>query len=264
MIASSKTKGFSATPAALVVLGLALTTACSTTGGERAQGTADRCPGASDPALCRSGSGANRLPLVQETGPQKAAQGAEAGSANPVTGDGRGPHAATTSPFDPTDEGECTLQPSPTFPGKFQAVQVVEFSRGPEAARQRNWMLATLKRRPSSLHLSMADAVLQTPLADVEIQNGKIVSETYFGSAEDQREPISELALSLDRFYGTSALKCHGRSVRFRDRVMELVARSWDQFPGCPFPQKISVKVSGEGTLRVEVRTEEVTCSDAR
>lgn len=264
MILSSKKKGFSANPSAPVLLGLFLASACSTTGGDQTRGRAQSCANTSDTTECHPDFGEIKPPQSKESRPKKTAHSSKAVTPRYQTEEELSLHNAPTSPFDPTGQVECTLQPSPVFPGQFDAVQVVEFSRGPEAARQRKWLLAILKRRPSSLRVSMADAVLQTPLADLEIQNGKITSETHFGSTEDQREPISELALSLDRFYGTSNLNCQGQKVLFTDRVVDLVAQSWDKFPACLFPQKISVKVLGSGTLRVEVRTEEVTCSDAR
>lgn len=173
-------------------------------------------------------------------------------------------HQGTVEQLDPANAADCALKPAPAFPEQFEAVQVIEFSRGPEAARQRNWVLATLKRRPSALHVSLADAVLQTPLATVQIQSGQIIEQAYFDTTSAQREPVSELVLSLDRFYNARSLDCHGSAVHFSDAVLELTAQTWDQFPKCSFPKKISAKMAGQTSLRVEVRTEEVACSDAR
>lgn len=153
----------------------------------------------------------------------------------------------------------CQLPKDVLFPRAFSALQILKVS-SPNAASKR--LLAAVERNNNKLRLSLLDGVLQTPIADFQVEDGKIISSELFVNLGASKEEQILLAETISRFYTSANLKCETSDLVFYAGHLKLVAHDLNKFPNCFFPGRIEVRVSNVQDFQIEVTTEELTCQN--
>jgi hypothetical protein len=151
----------------------------------------------------------------------------------------------------------CLLPRKAVFPKNFSALQVVRFSKSHSPAKR---VLVSLERKDSGLRVSLMDGILQLPLADFELKDGKVARRDVLVDLGPFSKEEPRFLASLYRFYSGLDLECRGDGLYFSDGPISLEAKGLLKFEGCFFPERIGVRVRGAKDLEIEVRTEELTC----